>query len=277
MINRCFYPFLLFIFFKALLLAGDLYIKHPSIPQEIWDEAKPYFLPDGHPIKEKIDALFEKKRLINSQELLKNEGFLFLKAKEELHVAIHPKLEGYVLKFYLDIHDIKKRFIKLKLNDDYISELRLWLLRIKGRERIEEIINKYQLNQHIKVPQKWIYPLPLDPAPTGPFPKYFLLVEENMATVDREENERCYLEEMTADLLRAFYLILREGIFYDSIYIDNNPFCKDGKIAFVDTEEYDRKPVLYEKLLPYLTTENQKLLQEFLKQDFKPELQPNQK
>lgn len=233
------------------------YQRHHSIPEEIWNEAEPHFLPKDHPIKNRLDALFSKTRLLASYETLKQAGFRIHISKSELDVVFHPDLKGYIIKFYLDTHENLPYFNKLNLTDKYISEVRLWLLRIAGVARIKEILDKHHYHHLIKVPKKWIYPLPLTPESKDVFSKYFVLVEEDMNLVNDEENKRRYREEMTPELLKALYTVLKEGVLYDSVYINNNPFSTDGKIAFIDTEEYDRKPVPFEKLLPHLSTEMQ--------------------
>lgn len=265
-IIKSFFIFALLASFFAIPFScsASNYQQHPSIPHEIWEEAKPYFLPEDHPIKQRLDFLFSQTRLLDSYENLEKNGFRILNANCELDVAVHPDLNGYVIKFYLDSNDNTAYFKKLKLEDTYISEVRLWLLRMAGVNRVQKIIDAHHYHDKIKVPKKWIYPLPLNPEATGPFPKHFILVAEDMQIVNDEENKKCYREEMSPDLLKAFYTVLKEGGFYDSVYIDNNPFCKDGKIAFLDTEEYDRKPVPFVKLLPNLSLANQIFLQQLM-------------
>ena len=40
----------------------------------------------------------------------------------------------------------------------------------------------------------------------------------------------------------------------DCTKIANCPFSKDGRVAFVDTQTFNKPPVRYYKLIPYLTT-----------------------
>lgn len=243
-----------------LILIFCLFIPFPAIaaiPQELWDEAKPFFLPNDHPIKNQLDALFTQGPLLDSFEEMEKAGFTLFNANSELDVAIHPNLPGYVVKFYLNTHDNQPRFTKLKLKDAYISEARLWLLRIYGAKRIQNILDEHQYHHIMKVPKIWIYPLPLASASSKPFPKNFILIEENMNIVDDEENTKNYREKMSPFLLKALYTVLKESGFYDSVYIDNNPFSGDGRIAFVDTEEYDLKPVPFEKLTKHFSPEMQ--------------------
>jgi hypothetical protein len=41
---------------------------------------------------------------------------------------------------------------------------------------------------------------------------------------------------VTKEMLLAFYHLLTEFHLIDSVYADNTVFCKDGKLAFLDTE-----------------------------------------
>lgn len=227
------------------------------IPQNLSVAISPYLLKQDHPIKEKLDQLFSKERLLDSFKAMQTAGFEILKTNSELNVAKHPELPGYVFKFYLDSHDNEPRFKKLKLKEDFISENSLWLLRINGAIRVQKIIDEYRFERYFKVSKGWIYELPKYPKATGPYPKHSIFVEKDMGIVSDLENEACYRQKFDKKLLKAFYTLLKESGLYDSVYIDNNPFCRDGKIAFVDTEEYDRKPIPYEKLLPFFSPEMQ--------------------
>lgn len=253
---------LLLIFFASMFIMP---IK-AAVPQELWDEAKPFFLPNDHPIKNQLDALFTQGPLLDSFEEMEKAGFTLFNANSELDVAIHPNLPGYVVKFYLNTHDNQPRFTKLKLKDTYISEARLWLLRIYGAKRIQNILDEHQYHHIMKVPKIWIYPLPLASS-SKQFPKNFILIEENMNIVDDEENTKSYREKMTPFLLKALYTVLKESGFYDSVYIDNNPFSRDGRIAFVDTEEYDLKPVPFEKLTKHFSPEMQVYWHQLMAED----------
>lgn len=227
------------------------------IPENLSKRINPYLLKEDHPIKRKLDLLFSKTRLLDSFEAMEKAGFEILKTNSELNVAKHPDIPGYVFKFYLDSHDNEPRFQKLKLKEDFISENSLWLLRIHGSKRVQKIIEDYHFEKYFKVSRGWIYKLPKDPKASGPYPKHSIFIEKDMGILSDPENEACYRQISDKELLKAFYILLKESGLYDSVYIDNNPFCKDGKIAFVDTEEYDRKPIPYEKLLPFFSPEMQ--------------------
>src|ERR1700744_2138209 len=95
------FTYLLGLFFVTLRFVPEkeCYQRHPSIPEEVWNEAKPYFLPKDHPIKERLDNLFKQKRLLHSLETMQQGGFRILNGSSELDVAFHPQLPDYVIKF----------------------------------------------------------------------------------------------------------------------------------------------------------------------------------
>ena len=72
-------------------------------------------------------------------------------------------------------------------------EYDFWILRIKGAEKIREAINTRGLADLFKVPKKWIYLLPQPVKPEeGYYPKYSVLVEEDMQLYSSEENRELW-------------------------------------------------------------------------------------
>ena len=97
----------------------------------------------------------------------------------------------------------------------------------------------------MKVPHKWIYPLPADPSPKekeGIYRKNFILVTEEMDILSRKKNRKAYNKRITKKHLIALYTLINECGLLDSVYADNVPFCKDGKMAFIDTEHSLNEP-----------------------------------
>lgn len=247
----------LFIAVSTFYLIGKgSFVPSPAF-RNLSKKISPYLIREDHPIKGKLDQLFSKKRLLDSFEAMETAGFEILKTNSELNVARHPELPGVIFKFYLDSHDNEPRFKKLKLKEEFISENSLWLLRINGSNRVQKIIDEHRFEKYFKVSKGLIYLLPEDPKAIGPYPKSSIFIEKDMDILSDPENEACYRQKFNRELLEAFHILLKESGLYDSVYIDNNPFCRDGKIAFVDTEEYDRKPIPYEKLLPFFSPEMQ--------------------
>lgn len=239
------------------------YVRSPSVSEEFWNSLEPYFLPEIHPVKAILDEIFSKSRVLKSKQSMKKAGFDLLKhPQREMIIARHPKLSGYLVKVYLDKNEIK--------------EYNWWKRRIDGVLQIQGCIDRHQYNSMIKTPKKWIYPLPPDPAPKESdkvFPKYFILVVEDMNILTRKQNLDAYKTQMTPQLLEAIYVILTENALADSIFAPNIPFCHDGKIAVLDTEHFNKfkDPLKLWKLARYLSPEMHALWDQIIQRyEFKP-------
>ena len=135
-------------------------------------------------------------------------------------VAKHPFLPNYVIKAYLDTHN------------EIDEEWKFLVDRIIGARIIQESIDDNHYNHLMKVPKKWIYALP------NPGRRKYVLVAENMNLLSPAKNADSYLKKMNKERLGALFVLLKENLLIDSIYIYNIPFCTDGKIAFIDTEHF---------------------------------------
>lgn len=232
---------------------------------EALEAVKPYLLPDNNPIKAKLDKIFSTSRVTASSKALKAAGFIPLEDKEQdLIVAKHPEMPGYLIKLYYDNHAIKDR-------PGIPGEAQYWINRIVGTQRVKDSIKKHGYENIFVVPDKWIYALPEKPGPTclnsaQCSPKHFILVSTELNLLSNKENQALYKQKMTPEILEALYTVMSESHLYDSVYIDNNVFTKEGKIAFIDTEDMDRKPILFNEMTPYFCPEMQlywlKLLKE---------------
>lgn len=203
---------------------GVLYTRPPTVSEDIWDELSPLFLPYDTPERVILDEIFSKRRVLSSFKSMSRAGFILVTdPKHKIIVAKHPKLEGLLFKIFLDSTD---------QSDDY-----WWRKRVINSTKIQETIDLYGYNAIMKTPKKWIYPLPIEPAAAeGSYPKHFILVVEEMDILGRSDNLSAYRTMMTEDRLDAFYRLLSELKLLDSVYADNTPFCKDGRMAFIDTE-----------------------------------------
>lgn len=213
----------------------------PDVPEEVWEEVRPYLLPSNHPAWPKLHRVFCKSRATLNPDAFKKAGFKRWRPGRWSRVSAssHPELKEYFIKAYCDcelgiIYDWKK-----------------WIHRIKGAETIRECIKKYQLQATFKVPHKWIYPLPKNPSPPKSSHyarKDFVLVCENMRIQDHDTNEKLYKKKMSRKLMDELYTVLQVCGLYDSVYCFNIPFCKDGRIAVIDTEYHHKWPVPFSKL-----------------------------
>jgi hypothetical protein len=182
--------------------------------------------------------------VVSSYKSFYKSGFTCLTAsKDKIVVARHPYLKGFLIKAYTDKMDS--------------ADWHWWKKRIDGTIAIRECIAQHGYEGIMKTPKKWIYPLPPEPhpLPNAPFRKNFILVVEEMDILDRKNNFTAYKTQMTPQILDAFYTILTEMKLIDSIYADNTPFCKDGRLAFVDTEHSldNTRPVPLSTVAKYLS------------------------
>src|SRR5690606_27100328 len=95
--------------------------------------------------------------------------------------------------------------------------------------------------------------------------KYILFEEEMEILNDRECKEMWKSSAVTMYFLDAFFIILKEAGLNDCAKPDNAPFCKDGKVAFIDTETHNQWPVDYRRLAPFLSSEMQKYWKQITK------------
>lgn len=200
------------------------YQRHPNVQKQVWDDLSPLFLPEDSPLRVILDKIFSKRRVLGSLKEMSRAGFIIkTDPKRKIIVARHPKIKGYLFKVYLD--------------DSTECEYFWWRKRIIGARTIQEAIDRYGYGIWMKTPQKWIYPLPIEPAADdGTYEKHFILVVEDMNVLNHADNRFAYKKFMTREILLAYYHLLTELKLVDSVYADNTPFCKDGKMAFLDTE-----------------------------------------
>lgn len=237
--------FSLFIFLNILLCYETLlsgYEKPSHLDEGTWDLMSPYFLPENHPVKSKLDAIFSS-RATRNNSALKKAGFTTPEPRKYSHTVVttHPNLKGYYLKFYTD---------ETPLNDVY--ELRN---RVIGANLIREAVNRHGFQSFLLVPKKWIYPLPVNPPPSGGCsPKNFVLIAEDMDVLKGKSNYFFWKSNMVSKkFLDAVYMIVQELGLDDSITPSNIPFTKKGILAFVDTPSYHRWPVDFSRLTSYLS------------------------
>ncbi len=220
------------------------YERNPHVPPDVWARVSPYFLPSNHPIKEKLDQIFSEFRVSLNKEMMRIAGFEQPEHRQfsGAIVSQHPLLRGYYVKVYTD-------------DREGVNEWHQWLIRIEGANNIQATIDKYKLNKLFKVPKKWIYPLPAEPSPPRDYlRKNFILVVENMRTLTYEDNfVKWRSRSMTQDRANALFLIMKENGLNDCIHPFNVPFCRDGKQAFVDTENHHKWPIHFEIMLDYFS------------------------
>jgi hypothetical protein len=222
--------------------------KPEHIPMSIWEAVTPYLIPEDHPMKNSLDEIFSaKRRVVHSSDTLKKAGFKNTRPGKwtSTIVAKHPKLTGYLVKMYTD--DQKNKIDWAKFLD-----------RVRGSKAVQEAVDAHDWHDLFKVPQKWIYLIPENPAPPAGRPrKNFILLVEDMDLISKKANLRKWeRSDLPKKFLNAVFILLKEVGLRDSVYAFNLPFSTDGRIAFVDTEYYHMWPVHYRSLLQYLSQGN---------------------
>lgn len=233
-----------------LLISAAPFLEGGGLSEDIKHLLSPYLLPENHPVKPLLDALFGSARATFSLESLEKAGFPKSSPRKfsKLIVTKHPAIPGYVFKIYLDAQRYHKD------QPEYIS----WILRIQGAELVRSEIVQAGIEAFFKVPKKWIYILPKHPKPKDSYyPKFTILVEEDMQILPKKENEELWGSSyVTEGLLNQLYLLLKKVGLYDCAKPDNIPFSRDGKISFIDTETFGKSSVSYEDLCNFLSKPN---------------------
>ena len=238
--NLCIFCLLL-----SALAHGAEYQKGSHITDAVWEEVKPHFLPPKHPAKAVLDNASSRARLTANLPTLQAAGFVPLRGlRGRMVIAAHPKMKGYLIKTFLDTTNL--------FNQDWA----LWKRRVVGANILRDAIDRLGYDHLFKVPKKWIYPLPETPLPlqaSGQYPQHFILVVEHIDIYDPKHNEKFYQEKITFEMLDALFVLMRDFRLVDS-HLSNIPLCKDGKIAFIDTEfvNTSSRKMKYDRLTRYL-------------------------
>ena len=160
-------------------------------------------------------------------------------------IAGHRSAPGYLFKKYSD--DVSHR----EQRDNYAA-------RLEGARRVAVLIRREGL-QHVVVPKKYLHALPRS------FGKSSILIVERINVVGSEASERRYrdiADPVLRDLLRV--LIEVPGLDSNS---KNVQFTREGKIAFVDLENWnrrDRSAVTLKSIGNYLSKDRRKLASKIL-------------
>ncbi len=215
------------------------YTPDPHVDPAVWNMLSPYFLPENSKEKAILDKIFMRRDALESFEQLFKAGFQVRRRPDDkVIVARHPKLKNRLVKMYMDASPQ--------------TEWDIWMRRVEGANAIRDAIKRHGYENLFKVPKKWIYPLPPSESSLneqGVPRKRFVLVVEDMKILKKKKNYRAYRKKITTKHLDAIHDLITSYGLIDSVYAFNIPFCKDGKIAFVDTEWALRnEPAPVEKL-----------------------------
>lgn len=228
---------------------------YPQISDSEWSSFSKYLLSENHPAKGELDKIFNNHRdAVYSKQCLFELGFVTGGSGGHVWVMRHPKLEGYLVKFY-------RRHLPGYTPPG--KDWQMWQKRIEGAQLIRDEIKKSRYSGCLKVPKKWIYPL--EPQEDDDAIN-FLLVVEDMECLSRDENKELYKIKITKLHLKLiFYIVTKHG-FCDGCSHNNLIWTKQGQLAFVDTESYHRWPVRYHPMLEYLSPDMRKWWRRYVKQ-----------
>ena len=195
-----------------------------------------------------IDGLFTDPDMFASRKAWHRAGFNVLDpAKDtECMVAAHQLASGYLFKKYPD--DVSRKVQRANYE-----------ARIEGAARLAKLILRDGL-QHVVVPGKHLHRLPRSFGKSS-----CVLVVERLDIVGTAAAERGYhniADSVLRELLRV--LVTFPGLDSNS---KNVQFTRDGKIAFVDLENWrrrDRSEVKLKSIGSYLSRDKLKLARRIL-------------
>lgn len=197
-------------------------------------DVTPYLLPSDHPMTQQLDAIFSQTRVLQDKKTVREAGFATAKRQVRTHIIVttHPQIPGYIFKFYLDKQRLSKPAEEIFIN------------RINGVNTIRAYIEANQKEALFKTPHKWIYHKGTR----------FILVEEKMDILSRSDNLSHWRDDtlVTQNVLDEVYALVTTVGFHDGLKPGNLPFCQDGRIAFIDTENVGNGPVRYRMLSRHL-------------------------
>lgn len=212
---------------------------------EVFEQIKSYLLPDNSQAADVLDQIFSKKNVLYSVKTLENAGFQLICNREGrgLIVARHPLLKGFLLKVYLD--DLRH------------SEWTRWARRVRGALCIQSVIDENKrYSKYFKVPKKWIYILPKESRGRGEFPRESVLLVEDMKITDKESSRALHKVLWSYAGLDALYIVLKKSGFSDG-HVDNLPFSRDHRVAFIDTEFTNKANVHFDWLTRWFADSKQ--------------------
>lgn len=228
---------------------ADGFLKPASMNEEQWASVQSYLLPYHHPLRKKLDKIFADADVLNNKASFNRHHFYapHWKGGRRTVVAKHLVIKGYLFKLFLDEQQI-------------IDEWKPLMRRIQGARAIGKMIEEKGWGKIFKVPGKWLYPLQSEKRLQSTEGAHFVLVVENVGKHSPDTNWKLWKKgNLKEPFLKKLYTLLSTLGLKDSVYIDNIPFCKDGRVAFLDTEHFEAFPVPYWKLGAFLNTRTKKL------------------
>lgn len=236
----------LFFSFHAPLSADlELRKKHEN-ENEREKALEPYMLPRNHPLKGYLSILFSTPTMFKSAEHFRKAGFHVIRGHRKLMVGGHPHVPDYLFKKFPNCMP-------------QVQQLENFLKRQKGAQILRNYIVTHNF-KYLVIPQKWLIKLPRSFS-QGDKDRSYILVVDNM-DIHRDYDDpkgicRQLYYNMDIDMLTELCTILHAVGGCDA-FPRNQPFTKEGKIAFVDTEHVGKmKGHFLKHIVPALNEELQ--------------------
>lgn len=216
----------------------------------------PYLLPQTHPLKPKLDAIFSQFRVTETDASIRSAGFqiLFFQNYSFIRVLKHALLPKYLLKVY---PDYEMRIKEGKEGWEW------FVMRCEGACNVQRLIQRKNL-KYFLVPSKYIYPLPVEPAPKlyAQTRKPVILVVKDMGLVGDQKSYQAWKNAKEVHL-KELFCILSHG--YSSTFLVNNmPYTIYNKWACIDTE-HPKRTFNYAKVKKYFSSDMQKYWDKLVK------------
>lgn len=171
-----------------------------------------------------LGSLFRDRDMFDSAHDWSDAGFKIIRSSEnKICVASHRDAPGYLF----------KKYVSSGKRDSLKDQLENYETRVEGAKKLRSLIDDEHL-QHVVVPRKWIRELPS--RFSGKKNSSHIMVVQRLDLIDDSERE---YRRISPDVLADLCVVLRSFRGLDS-RANNMPFTTDGKVAFIDTEHWNR-------------------------------------
>jgi hypothetical protein len=175
------------------------------------------------PASSDLSGLFHDPDMFDTPDDWRRAGFALIRESDnKICVASHRSVGGYLF----------KKYVASGKRDSDSDQLENYATRVEGARRVRDLIATQRL-RHVTVPRKWIRELPRAFGRSA-----HILIVERLDILDDDASERAY-GRISKDALGDLCVALHAFRGLDST-AKNVPFTTDGRIAFIDTEHWDR-------------------------------------
>ncbi len=210
--------------------------ENPYIDEKMKAMVEPFLIALDHPLKEALDDIFTKSRVIKDRKTITNAGFTIHKDQLYSFIIItkHPDLPGVLQKIYLDTEKNKK-----SSRPGWLSLTR----RCMGAANVRALIKEKGLKYFV-APDKCLYllPMPADKrVAKNETIQPVILLATDMQIVSNAETINVWKNLVTHAQLDELSCIISHGLASSGL-VRNIPYTKSGKFACVDTEKPEKTP-----------------------------------